>query len=177
MKAWTLERADTDMPPVVGRALDAIGETAVTGIGPRQLLNQPLTAIFCSARCPGTAILEALNLAQAWRKAGVAVVSGFHSPVEQESLRVLLDGDTPIVVCLARSAERYRVPQGWSNAVRAGRLLVLTPFQNRPRVTTELAERRNLFVGQLASRIKIVHAEPGGKTEQLSRILEAKTQP
>lgn len=177
VKAWTLERADPDLPPVVGQALGAIGEIAVTGIGPRRLLDQPLTAIFCSARCPGAAILEALNLAQAWRKAGVAVVSGFHSPVEQESLRVLLDGESPIVVCLARSAERYRVPQGWRNAVRAGRLLVLSPFQNWPRVTTELAERRNLFVGHLTSRIKIVHAEPGSKTERLNHILEAKTQP
>lgn len=177
MNTWTLARADAGLPSVVGQALDAIGEVAVMGTGPRQLLNQPLTAIFCSARCPGAAILEALNLAQGWSKAGVAVVSGFHSPVEQECMRVLLDADSPVVVCLARSAERYRVPQGWSNAVKAGRLLVLSPFQNRPRVTAELAERRNLFVAHLASHIHIVHAEPDSKTERLSRILEAKIQP
>lgn len=170
---WTWGRVARDLPPAVGRALDAIGESDVTGIGPRGLLERPLTALFCSARCPGTAILKALDLAQTWRKSETAVISGFHSPVEQEVLRVLLEGATPLVICLGRSLERYRLSEVWSSAIKAERLLVLSPFRDLPRVTKELAERRNLFVGHLAGRIEIVHAEPGSKTEELRVRLAA----
>lgn len=172
MKRWSIVRGDPGIPQSVGSALDVIGESVLTGIGAPELMQAALTALFCSSRCPGSAILRALELAQTWRKLDTTVISGFHSPVEQETLKVLLDGASPIVICLARSLERYRVPGVWTAAIQRNRLLVLSPFRDRPRVTRELAERRNLFIAHLADRIEIVHADPGSKTEALRSRIE-----
>src|SRR5579883_2639216 len=72
-------------------------------LGNRKTLTQPLLALFCSERCPGDLIIKASDAATALRDAGVPVVSGFHSPVERECLRILLRGTQPVVICPARS--------------------------------------------------------------------------
>jgi hypothetical protein len=63
-----------------------------------------MAALFCSARCPGRAILAAHDQAALWRDEGRCVVGGFHSPVEEECLRILLRGRQPVIVCPARGA-------------------------------------------------------------------------
>jgi len=61
-------------------------------IGNVDILRQPLTALFCSNKCPGSAILRALDFAAQLRDANRAVISGFHTPVEKECLAILLRG-------------------------------------------------------------------------------------
>ena len=45
--------------------------------GNLQLLEEPLTALFCSARCPGDIILKTYDMACSMRDAGVPVIGGF----------------------------------------------------------------------------------------------------
>ena len=71
--------------------------------GNLRLLDQPLTAFFCSARCPWDLILKTYDLASAMREAGVPVIGGFQTPMEKECLRLLLRGSQPVVICPARS--------------------------------------------------------------------------
>jgi predicted Rossmann fold nucleotide-binding protein DprA/Smf involved in DNA uptake len=87
-----------------------IAPTHLTALGNLDLLNLPKTALFCSVRCPGSAILAAYDKAAFWRDAGCCVISGFHSPIEKECLRILLRGVQPIIICPARSLENMRVP-------------------------------------------------------------------
>jgi hypothetical protein len=104
------------------------------------------------------------------RDASVAVVSGFHSPIEKDCLDILLKGAQPIVVCPARSIARMRIPIVWKNSIDAGRLLILSPFdekQKRPTVST--AQQRNDLVAMLGQSFLIPYAEAGSKTEQLGR--------
>ena len=61
-------------------------------------LNGDLWALFCSSKCPGEIILKAHDLAQEFRNAGIPTIGGYHSPVEQECLRVLLRGSQPILL-------------------------------------------------------------------------------
>ena len=62
------------------------------------------------------------------------------------------------------------MPREWRAALAEGRLLLLSPFAERHRrVTAGLAAARNKFVAALAQSVFIVHAEPGGNTEQLCR--------
>ena len=136
------------------------------------LLEEPLTALFCSKRCPGDLILKTYDLARAMRDAGEPVIGGFQTPMEKECLRLLLRGRQPVVVCPARGIEEMRVPRDWRDPLKAGRLLVLSPFpssQRRP--TAETAAQRNDLVAALASRVFIAHAAPGGKTEAFARKL------
>jgi predicted Rossmann fold nucleotide-binding protein DprA/Smf involved in DNA uptake len=131
-------------------------------------IRSPLVALFCSVQCSHSIILQTYELARALRDAGVTVISGFHSPMEKECLLVLLHGSQPVIVCPARSIERLRLPADWKGALRQGRLLLLSPFEEKlRRVTTNRARTRNQLVAALADALLIAHAAPGSKTERL----------
>jgi predicted Rossmann fold nucleotide-binding protein DprA/Smf involved in DNA uptake len=117
--------------------------TKLIALGNVALLSQRKTALFCSVRCPGDALLGAYDTARKLREEGVTVISGFHSPVEKECLRTLLRGKQPIIICAARAIDKIRLPSDWRSALEADRLLILSPFPKRPRrPTVESARQR-----------------------------------
>ena len=95
-------------------------------------------------------------------------MSGFQSPVEQESLIMLLRGKQPIILFPARSIKNYRIPADWKQAYVSGRLLIISPFKNR-RATQEFGIKRNKLAAQLADAIFVAHAAPNSKTEALCK--------
>jgi predicted Rossmann fold nucleotide-binding protein DprA/Smf involved in DNA uptake len=93
--------------------------------------------------------------------------------VEKECLRILLRGKQPIIICLARSLEKIRIPAAWRGGLDTGRLLLLSPFEKRPRrPTVESSHQRNELVAALSDDILIIHAEPGGSIERISELIE-----
>ena len=143
----------------------------LSALGNLELFAQPKTALFCSARCPGHAILRAYDQAAKWRDEGRCIISGFHSPVEKECLRILLRGSQPIILCPARALPQ-RIPPEWQTALDAGRLLLLSAFpETETRITTDLARRRNEFVAALADEVWFAHITPGGQSERLTHRL------
>ncbi|HSV74148.1 MAG TPA: hypothetical protein VLH79_10350 [Chthonomonadales bacterium] len=148
---------------------------ALPMVGPAILLDGLLTALFCSARAPGSAILPALDMAARLRDEGATVISGFHSPLERECLRVLLRGRQPIVICLARALEGMRIPAECRPAFHEERILYLSPFTGGPRrPTAETARRRNELVASLAHRAFVPYAAPGGETARIVALLQAR---
>ena len=144
----------------------------VTALGNLDLLTLPMTALFCSARCPGNVILAAHDQASRWRDEGRCVISGFHSPVEKECLRILLRGRQPVIVCPARGLEGMRPPPGLKQPLSEGRLLVLSPFPaSERRATKDLAMARNQFAAALADEAVFAHITPGGHLDQLSQLI------
>jgi predicted Rossmann fold nucleotide-binding protein DprA/Smf involved in DNA uptake len=146
----------------------------IWALGNLDILTIPLLGFFCATRCPGSVILRTYDLALALREAGVPVIGGFHTPMEQECLEVLLRGQQPVAICPARTIERLRLPMSWRKPYDEGRLLILSPFgarQRRP--TTELAENRNRLVATLATNIVVAYAGPGSKTAQFCGELVA----
>ena len=73
--------------------------TQIKSKGNFRLLDKPLTALFCSNRCPGDIILKTYDLARAKRDAGEPAVGGFQTPMERECLRLLLRGSQHPPVC------------------------------------------------------------------------------
>ncbi len=139
-------------------------------LGNASILRHPMLALFCSVRCPGNIILKTYDLVCALRNAQALVIGGFHSPMEKECLRLLLRGEQPVIVCPARGIQRMRVPAAWRGPIEEGRLLVLSPFEEkRRRPTVALSEKRNRFVAALADQVFIPYASPRGKTERLAR--------
>jgi hypothetical protein len=54
-----------------------------------------------------------------------------------------------------------------------GRLLLLSQFEKRPRrPTTESSHQRNELLAALSDEIFIIHAEPDGSIEQISKLIE-----
>lgn len=178
MKFQRIHPGDGHYPPALTRTLGASAPPSLSAIGDAGLLGGHLLALFCSAKCPGDIILKLYEHTQALRDQGVPVIGGFHSPVEQECLRILMRGTQPVIICPARGINRMRLPPDWSKGIEAGRVLVVSPFSGeRRRVTEDLARRRNEFVTMLAEEVLIAHAAPGGQMEALSRFVSALKKP
>jgi predicted Rossmann fold nucleotide-binding protein DprA/Smf involved in DNA uptake len=143
-------------------------------IGNLALLDQPAIALFCSRQCPGELVNRSFDLALRLRDAGRPTIGGFHSPMEQECLRLLLRGSQPVIMCPARGIQDYRVPGDLRPGLDVGRLLLLSPFgPDDRRITAELAERRNHFVAALAAEVFIAYAAPDSATLRFaSRLAE-----
>jgi predicted Rossmann fold nucleotide-binding protein DprA/Smf involved in DNA uptake len=139
-------------------------------LGNRELLGNVKLGLFCSVRCPGKLIVQTYELVRALRDAGVTLLGGFHSPMEQECLRLVLRGGSPVIVCPARSVQDMRLHPEWQAPLRDGRLLLISAFPaDVRRVTRETALDRNAFAARLADVLLVAYASPGGNTEQLCR--------
>ena len=160
-----IPRDDARYPARLQQRLGTDAPPELTALGNLDLLSLPMTALFCSARCPGKVILRAYDQAAQWRDAGRCVISGFHSPVEKECLRILLRGEPPIIICPARGLPK-RIPPDWKKPLADGRLLILSFFPStESRITADLAARRNELVAALADEVLVAHATPGGRLE------------
>jgi len=162
--------ADADYPLALRAALRDEAPGCVSAAGNLDVLRGKALALFCSVKCPGNLILKTYDVACALRDAGVTVIGGFHSPMEKECLTLLLRGTQPVIVCPARGIEGMRVPGEWRGPLAQGRLLILSPFDDRhKRPTEELSQCRNAFVAALADEVFVAYAAPGGKTDQFCR--------
>ncbi|MDD3545734.1 MAG: DNA-processing protein DprA [Kiritimatiellae bacterium] len=149
-------------------------------VGDAAILGRPKIALFCSVKCPGKLILETYDLAKRFRNEGVLVISPFHSPMEQECLRILLRSPQPVIWALARGVYRQipSKPVECRNAAAEGRLIMVTPFPDTVRhITAETATTRNQLVVKLADAVVIAHAAPGSKMEALCRDILAARKP
>ncbi len=148
--------------------------------GNAAILDRPNVALFCSVKCPGKLILDTYDLAKRFRDEGVTIISGFHSPMEQECLRILLRSPHPVIWCLARGLYQQipSKPVDCRPAVAEGRLVMVTPFPDTVRhITAKTATMRNRLVAELASAIVVAHASPGSKMEALCRDILATGKP
>lgn len=137
----------------------------LNAIGNLSLLQKSAIALFCSQQCPGDLILKTYDLAQALREAKIPVISGFHTAIEQDCLKILQRGTQPIIHCPARSLQKIRLSSEQKQAMGENQLLLLSPFNaSYSRATAELAEKRNAMVGAIAHTIFIAYAAPNSKT-------------
>ena len=146
-----------------------------TYFGNINLIQMPITALFCSKKCPGDAILKAYNLAQELCERETPVIGGFHTPVEKDMLEILLKGRGPIVMCPARGLEGMRMPKVWNQAIQQGRFALLSMFDHHiHRATKETAHQRNFLVAALAKDHVFIHIEPGGETEKVAILISGR---
>ncbi|MBX3059337.1 MAG: DNA-processing protein DprA [Anaerolineae bacterium] len=140
--------------------------------GDDAILRQNTLALLCSAKAPAGILLAVHDLAQQWRlgqpgSGSQVIISGFHSPVEQEAFEILLRGPASVVYCPARSIPK-RLPPAWQEALDDDRLTFLSPFADTVRrATKETAITRNRFIAALADAVFVAYAHPGSSTEQL----------
>ncbi|MBM4164638.1 MAG: DNA-binding protein [Lentisphaerae bacterium] len=172
-RVYIISKGDSAYPSFLSARLGLSAPSSLTALGNLDLLALPKTALFCSARCPGSAILAAYDQSAHWRDAGRCIISGFHSPVERECLRILLRGKQPIIICPARALPK-RIPPEWRQPFSDGRLLILSAFPDtETRVTAALAHRRNEIVAALGDEAYFAHITPGGSTDLLAKWVAA----
>jgi len=170
MDTVNLQCNDSNYPPPLKKHLGKDAPDIITGLGNIDILRHNSTALFCSAKCPGDLILKTYDLAQIFRQAGMTVIGGFHSPMEQECLAILLRGTQPVIICPARNINGTRIKKEYKKPLNDGRLLFLSPFkENQRRISVKTSHYRNLFVAALSSVVFVAHAGPGSKTEAFCR--------
>ena len=173
-----ISAAEIGVAGSLGASLGSSAPPRLAVLGDPAILRGDKLGLFCSVRCPGDLILRVYDYAKKLRDDGVTVIGGFHSPVEKESLRILLQGTQPVIICPARSLGNMRIPSEWKKAIERGRLLLLSPFtgaQKRP--TVKLAQQRNEFVAAVADKVCFIHTTPGGTLESLATDLRKQGKP
>jgi predicted Rossmann fold nucleotide-binding protein DprA/Smf involved in DNA uptake len=174
MQVVNLSKNAPEYPPSLALYLGNQAPENIACLGNINVLNNKKLSLFCSVKCPGNLILQTYDLARNLRQEGTAVISGFHSPMEQECLKILLRGTQPVIVCPARSIYGMRLKKEFKQPLADGRLLLLSPFtKDKHRVTTENAIIRNRFVAAVADSIFVAHAASGSKMEQFYREIIA----
>jgi predicted Rossmann fold nucleotide-binding protein DprA/Smf involved in DNA uptake len=177
LQLQSVSHGDPGYPARLCERLGADAPPRLTALANLDLLALPKTAMFCSTRCPGKVIPSAYDQAAAWRDTGRCVISGFHSPVEKECLRILLRGSQPIIICPARALPK-RIRPEWKGPLADGHLLLLSFFtEAEKRVTGNLAARRNEIVAALADEVFFAHTTPGGHLEKLATRLKVRPAP
>jgi predicted Rossmann fold nucleotide-binding protein DprA/Smf involved in DNA uptake len=170
MAIKTIDRSDARYPSVLMNHLGDQAPECIFALGDLNILRQKTLALFCSVKCPGNLILQTYDLARELRDAGVAVISGFHSPMERECLSLLLKGTQPVLWCPAKRLTGNRLPKEYAAPISDGRLLLLSPFEERiKRARQDIAVFRNEFVAALADRVFVAYAAPAGKTESFCK--------
>lgn len=121
-----------------------------------------MTAFFASRRCSGVAIRAAMDWALEQAGARRTVVGGFHSPLEQSVLHLLLEARSPVVAVLARPVGNALLKHEWETAIAKGSMTVVSCCTHAKRLTSEEALERNELAARLAERIVIAHTSKGG---------------
>ena len=156
--------------PELAAQLVSVGDTA--------LLDEPLLGLISSRECPGHVLLETLERVPEWVKAGRVIVSGFHSPLEQQVLRSVLRRKGRVVKVLARGfgdqGGNYRPTAEEREPLASGCMLVISAFTpNVTRTPRETALARNRLVLALAAEIVAPHVAAGSPLAAL--LAEVKT--
>ena len=139
-------------------------------IGNLSILEQPKTAFLFSRQVPADAVLKCYDWAIQMREAGRCVISGFHSPIEQDVLHYLLKGKQPVIMALARGVKTSWEPS-IQKALEEGRLLIITPFgEGVKRASADTAAVRNDLMIQLADDIVVGYAAPDGMLARRLRL-------
>ena len=126
-----------------------------TAIGNIALLQKRKIGFLASRKIATLSVLPTLDWAtEISQREDVAVVSGFHSQMEKEVLKILLRGKCGIIVILARGMYR-QVPNRYEEALQQNRLLLLSyEKDNITRISEQTAHKRNKQVVLLSDEMK-----------------------
>ena len=93
---------------------------------------------------------------QVSKQKGITVVSGFHSKMERDVLKILLQGECGIIVVLARGMYR-KLPKQYEKAISQNRLLIIScEKESVTRVSEATAHKRNDYVREIADEMQSI---------------------
>jgi len=163
-----MKAAPVTLPAALQGRLGVDAPAQFMGVGNTALLAQPLLGLIASRQCPGHVLLQTLELATQWARALQVVLSGFHSPLEQQVLRSMLRRQGMAIKLLAHALDEYRVPDEEKAPLAEGRLLVLSNCPATvPRTTRATALARNRLVLALAAEHCVPYLSPDSPLQGL----------
>ena len=130
-----------------------------TYLGNKELLNWRKIGFLASRKISTSAILPTLDWAvETSKRTDVAVVSGFHSCLEKDVLKFLLQGKCGIIIVLARGIYR-KLPKIYDTVMEENRLLIISlEKETVTRVSERTAHKRNKYVEELADELRQINS-------------------
>ena len=125
-----------------------------TYFGNKALLNVQKVGFLASRKISTLSVLPALDWAmQVSKQRDIAIVSGFHSLMERNVLKLLLQGQCGIIIVLARGMYR-KLPKQYEEAMNQNRLLIISyEKETITRVSETTTHNRNERVRELADEM------------------------
>jgi predicted Rossmann fold nucleotide-binding protein DprA/Smf involved in DNA uptake len=130
---------------------------APTYLGNKGLLKKRKVGFLASRKISTLSVLPTLDWSmQMSKQEEVVIISGFHSRMERDILKVLLQGKCGIIIVLARGMYR-KIPQEYTEALLQQRILFISFEKDSvTRVSEVSAHRRNKYVKSLADEMKTI---------------------
>ena len=140
--------------------------------GNEALLKRENVDFLASRRVPPEVVMRCLDWATRMRDEGTCVMSGFQSPLEKEVLNILLKGDSPLILVLARRMwDKRHIPTLFRKPLAEGRLLVISPVsQSIRRVDARSAALRNRYILDHADTFFLGALDPDGSLKDLMEL-------
>jgi predicted Rossmann fold nucleotide-binding protein DprA/Smf involved in DNA uptake len=141
------------------------------GFGDPAILNDRLLGVISARQIDSDLALKSSQLLrQLASSREVAFVGGWHSPLEEEALHILLAGSVPIIFCTPKALNRCVLPPGFEKRLSHGQALLLTHCSPKARrISRNAAIRRNQLVMGLASALLVLSAPGGSATLSLAK--------
>jgi DNA processing protein len=138
--------------------------------GDLTILNHKLLGIISARQIDSELTSESTQLLKQLVFKDVSFIGGWHSPLEEEALRVLLAQEALIVVCASKALDRFVPSIELGSRVSQGQALLLTHCSPKAkRITRDASIRCNQLVVGLAKALLILSAPEGSASLNLAR--------
>ena len=130
-------------------------DTLPAYLGNKDLLKMKKVGFLASRKISTLSILPTLDWAlKISKQKDIAIVSGFHSKMERDVLKILLQGECGIIVVLARGMYR-KLPKQYEEAMLQNRLLIISyEKESVIRVSEATAHKRNDYVREIVDEMQ-----------------------
>ena len=110
---------------------------------------------LASRKISTLSILPTLDWAmRVCKQKDIVIVSGFHSKMERDVLKILFQGECGIIVVLARGMYR-KLPKQYEEAMLQNRLLIISyEKESVTRVSEATAHKRNNYVREIVDEMQ-----------------------
>ena len=125
-----------------------------TYLGNKELLKMRKVGFLASRKISTPSILPTFDWAMhVSKRKDIAIVSGFHSKMERNVLKILLQGECCIIVVLARGMH-HKLPKQYEKAMSQNRLLIISyEKESVIRISEATAHKRNNYVREIADEM------------------------
>lgn len=173
---WVVSRADPNYPRSIRSRLKETAPPILYGCGNPAILETGGLAVVGSRQVEDTLIAYAARMGSLAATAGQTLVSGGARGIDQAAMSGALEAKGRVAGVLADSLERAALNRDNRNALLAGLLVLVSPYDPKAGFNVGHAMQRNKLVYALANAALVVNSDVNkggtwtGAIEQLEKL-------
>lgn len=140
--------------------------------GSDQILTLPKVAVHVSRSAPETVLEKGKLLFAKLLGMDIAIGGGWQSKAEK-TLQRMFTAEKPahLIIFIAKSFAAYKVPTQLKTAFSAGKIAIIEPALEKPRLELEGVDIRDQVSDDLIEHHLFIYIHPGGRLEDKFRKL------